>query len=402
MHDDSIAPQPWKGIRAYAARYFLALIVLFISAIGVIELVSEGGEGGALRGGLAVNAFCFFISIAALLFCKRYPLEVLVFELVVAYTTIYALYFDAQPPLTTFFAILTAIFAAAFYGEGRRGDRVGLVFGAAVLLLDVPRLINGFEIGNVVLTWVWLVVVWMLGRTFGRRSRENSLLVEHTTLLEAERDRKIAEATLDERARIARELHDVVAHSVSVMVIQSAAERRDLAGEGGRTYETLSSIESTGRDTLVELRRMLGVLRSVDASTNGNGTSPQPSLGMLDELVTTARESGTDVTLKIDGTAITLPAGVDLSAYRIVQEALTNVRKHAPTAATTVTVTYSAAEVALEVIDDGPLTTIAQNGGHGLIGMRERVALHDGSFAAAPRESGGFRVFARLPVEPGS
>jgi signal transduction histidine kinase len=389
-------------VRDLASRYVLALIVVFISIIGLIELITEGGTGGALEGPLALNAAYFALSIGALFFCKRNPLLVLAFEMLLSEAVIYALYFHAQPPLTTFFSLLVAVFAAGFYSEGGRGDRIGLAFGAAFVLGDIPRLIWGTAVGNVVLVWVWLVVVWMLGRTFGRRSRENSKLVEHTSLLEAERDRKIQEATLDERARIARELHDVIAHSVSVMVIQSAAERRDLAGEGGRTYETLSSIETTGRDTLVELRRMLGVLRSVNGSDEPNGTSPQPSLSMLDSLVETARQAGTDVELHVDGTAITLPAGVDLSAYRIVQEALTNVRKHAPEASAAVNLNYGRDALEISVTDDGPVAVVSQNGGHGLIGMRERVSLHEGDFEAAPVEGGGFRVFARLPVEPGS
>lgn len=204
-------------------------------------------------------------------------------------------------------------------------------------------------------------------------------------------------AVAEERSRIARELHDVIAHSVSVMVVQAQASQRLLDGEQGEARQALGSIETTGRQALTEMRRLLGILRRTDAEL---ALAPQPGLGSLDALIGQFRESGLPVDLRVEGEPRSLPPGVDLSAYRIVQEALTNALKHAGPARADVVVRYSDDGVELEIADDGPGTGKGGGSGHGLVGMRERVALYGGTLESGKQDGGGYFVRARLPLDP--
>jgi signal transduction histidine kinase len=210
-------------------------------------------------------------------------------------------------------------------------------------------------------------------------------------------------AVIDERTRIARELHDVVAHGVSVMVIQSVAGRTLLRRDPDQAEEALTVVEATGKDALAELRRLLGVLRADEGDTDV-GVRPQPGLGDLDRLVASVKESGLDVDLQVSGDNGALTPGVDLAAYRIVQEALTNVIRHAGTGTATVRVQREPRALTIEVLDDGNGKSAngrapIEGGGHGLPGMRERAALYGGRLEAGPRESGGYAVRAQLPLE---
>ncbi|BCJ39578.1 hypothetical protein GCM10010168_92430 [Actinoplanes ianthinogenes] len=205
------------------------------------------------------------------------------------------------------------------------------------------------------------------------------------------RERQAREAVMEERVRIARELHDMVAHSVTVMVVQAGVVRRRLEAELPLDPELLRGVESAGREAVVELHRTLGLLR-------GEGDPLTPvGLDDLDELIGQFREAGLAVTVRRAGNAVPLLPAVDLSAYRIVQEALTNVLKHAPAATAEVTLDYRADGLCLAVVNDGP-AALLEGSGHGLIGMRERAALFGGELSAVPRPEGGFAVRARLPV----
>jgi signal transduction histidine kinase len=221
-------------------------------------------------------------------------------------------------------------------------------------------------------------------------------LADRAALLEREREERARAAVAEERARIARELHDVVAHSVSVMVVQAGAERLALGDERDDTREVLSTIEQTGRQTLAEMRRLLGMLRRSDDEIE---LAPQPSMEHVAKLVDQVREAGLPVTLAVEGEPVGLPPGIDLSAYRIVQEALTNALKHAGPASARVTVRYGRDDLDLEIVDDGAGVANGDGGGHGLIGMRERVTLFGGNLAAGGRSGGGYAVRARLPLE---
>lgn len=233
------------------------------------------------------------------------------------------------------------------------------------------------------------VVILLVRRVVRDRDRR-------ADVAERERDLAAREAVVEERARIARELHDAIAHNVSMMVVQAGAERRVLDDSQSSTREVLATVEQIGRGALTEMRRLVGMLRS-DA---GDPLAPQPGLADLPTLVTQVREAGLPVELSVEGERRDLPIGIELSAYRIVQEALTNALKHAGNARASVRVRYGANSLELEIADDGAGATQAvAGGGHGLVGMRERVALYGGRFEAGRRPSGGFAVRVLLPVQ---
>ena len=284
---------------------------------------------------------------------------------------------------------LCALYALTVWTPPRR-----FALGTGLLLLGFAADAAGphsFAGGGAVFFGVVMLAVMLLvRRVLGDRERR-------VQLAERERDLAAREAVVAERARIARELHDVVAHSVSVMVVQAQAGPR-LLGEPERARESFRSIETTGREALVELRRLLGVLRGGEEHA---ATAPQPGLASLKALVEQVREAGLRVDLRFEGEPAALPPGIDLSAYRIVQEALTNSLKHAGRAEAEVIVRYETAAVELEILDNGvgPHTRMTGNGsGHGLVGMRERVALYGGLLEAGSRNGHGFAVRARLPL----
>jgi signal transduction histidine kinase len=260
-------------------------------------------------------------------------------------------------------------------------------FGAALQPFGSSSIESQVE--NTVPFVVVSTVVMLIVRQ-GIRARDRRVSV-------AERERELAarEAIVDERARIARELHDVIAHSVSMMVVQAGAERRTLNGEHEGTREVLGTIEQIGRSALTEMRRLVGMLRA-DAD---DPLAPQPGLDDLEMLVTQVREAGLPVALHVEGDRRQLPVGVELSAYRIVQEALTNAIKHAGEAHAEVRVRYGSDTLELEIVDDGTgAAAQASGGGHGLVGMRERVALYGGRLQTGRRPDGGFTVRVLLPI----
>lgn len=248
---------------------------------------------------------------------------------------------------------------------------------------------------------------WGAGRLLRRETRRAARLARLASDLVAERDASTREAVHAERLRIARELHDAVAHTVSVMTLQVGGVRRQLDAEPAQARErdVLKDVEELGRAAVIELRRIVGVLRSDDEDQGGTGSlSPQPRLSDVEQLVARVRAAGVDVTYEVAGTARGLPVGLELAAYRVVQESLTNVLKHASEAAAQVRVTYGDDAVTLEVSDDGARTRgrtgpRAEDRGHGLVGMRERVAVFGGSLEAGARPDGGFAMRATLPVD---
>ena len=242
-----------------------------------------------------------------------------------------------------------------------------------------------------------ILVFWLAG-VFVRGRRQAAALAARNAALQ----RQAEQAVTAERARIARELHDIVAHHLSVVVLQAAGAR----ASGRASDRTLEKIEHSGRQALTEMRRLLGMLREPDEEPELN---PQPGLGEVPALAESVRAAGLPVRLVIDGDEAALPAAVDVSAYRIVQEALTNVLKHAGCAHAEVRVCYVEDAVTIEVTDDGPgldaadpVWAEATQGGRGLTGMRERVALFGGDLRAGPRPDGGFTVRARLPAGDGA
>ena len=292
-----------------------------------------------------------------------------------------------KPPNTVSFGIawLCSIYALTVWTSTRLFVVGTTVFAlptvVAVAIGDGPR-------GGVSFTVVTLVVMLLVRRVVGDRERR-------AEIAERERDLVVREAVVEERARIARELHDVIAHHVSMIVLQAGAERRVLDGANTSTHEVLETVERTGRSALTEMRRLLGMLR---ADTN-EPLTPQPRLTDLSVLVSQLRAAGLPVDLRVEGDPRELPVGIELSAYRIVQEALTNALKHAGNARASVNVRYGSDSLELEIADDGAETsTPVTSGGHGLVGIRERVALYGGRLDAGRRPGGGFAVRVLLPI----
>jgi signal transduction histidine kinase len=302
-----------------------------------------------------------------------------------------------QPPLTPFLATLLAFFALGAFATQRELAVAGPIAGGLLLAEEVGALTAGRHPGDVVPALALWTAALTVGRLLHYRRAEAKSAEARAELAEDERDERARLAVAMERTRIARELHDVVAHNLSVIVIQAAAEARSAAGD---SRETLRTIERTGRETLTELRDLLGLLRTTDDATAL--MAPPPSLGQLDVLVSQLRVAGLRVDVEVEGVPVALPAGLDLSAYRIAQEALTNALKHAPGAGVRLRLTYRADAVVVEVTDDGRArgvpTPRVGGSGHGMVGMRERVLLYGGRFAAGPDGDGGFAVRAELPL----
>jgi signal transduction histidine kinase len=295
-------------------------------------------------------------------------------------------------------AILVAVYSVAAYGD-RWVSLAGLAaaeLGSAAVQLTPGR----FQAPTVVSNALVFAAAWLLGYFVGRR-RAYTAQLEQTAELERARAELARRAVAEERLRLARELHDVVAHSISVIAVQSGVGAHVAKTQPEEAAKALEAIEATSRAALIELRRLLGVLRQEGESQGA--LAPVPGLADLDSLLAEVAKAGLGVRLQVEGTPSPLPAGVDLSAYRIVQEALTNVVKHAGPARAQVMIRYRDQDVMVEVIDDGRgVTAPTSNGrarvGHGLIGMRERVAVFGGDLQAGPRPGGGFRVAARLPL----
>jgi signal transduction histidine kinase len=248
-------------------------------------------------------------------------------------------------------------------------------------------------------TSVVVTAGWLVGRGMHGRVTQAAVIAERTQRLEQEAVAERAAAIAEERRRIARDLHDVIAHSVSVMVIQAGAAEDLLDRDPAAVLEPIRAVQETGRGALVEISRLLGLLREDGAEL---GLAPQPRIDDLPELVAQTEAAGLPVDLRVEGTARSLPLGVDLSVYRITQEALTNVRRHSAGGRASVVLRYNEAAVELAVENDGVASTNGHRGGHGLVGMRERVAVFGGSLEAGPLPDGGFRVVARLPLHPSS
>jgi signal transduction histidine kinase len=243
-----------------------------------------------------------------------------------------------------------------------------------------------------------LVLALVVGAQFAgdARRQRGQAIAERDATRRAMTDTLRDQAAAQERARIARELHDVVAHHVSMVAVQAETARLTTEGMPPEGRDRLAAIGDTARDALTEMRRLLGVMRT-DAPGEAE-LAPQPGLARLEELLDDARAAGTDVRLHVDGDPVALPPGVDLTAYRVVQEALTNARRHAPGAAVEVDIHYRDESLRVRVRDDGPGPSGTGDGGHGLVGMHERVAMVGGTLRVGPGESSGFAVQADLPI----
>ncbi len=386
------------GLRAWAQRWGDWVVALALAATAEFELWAHAPAGLVVTGGRAPLAVLFGFVTVPLAWRRRAPAAVLAVGSGAVAVAAFLIRHPGGVPLGVFLALIVAFYSVGAHCEERRALPVGAGVLATIAAVDLTR--GGvFEAhGARPAAWLVFAVAWLVGRDFRRRRGELSLLRDRATRLEREREERARTAVAEERGRIARELHDVVAHSVSVMVVQAQAGPR-LLDDAEQARGVFRSIEASGREALVELRRLLGILRTGDEQL---AIGPQPGLGSLRSLVEQVREAGLPVELRVEGEPVQLPPGVDLSAYRIVQEALTNTLKHAGRARATIVVRYGQAALELEISDNGAGTSAAMNGsGHGLIGMRERVALYGGVLETGARDGGGYAVRVRLPLAGG-
>ncbi|NES30009.1 sensor histidine kinase [Micromonospora terminaliae] len=306
-------------------------------------------------------------------------------------------------PTTQGLAFVVLTYTMAAHRPLRQAGLAAVLLWVPVVLANLVAPLDGvLTMGPGVLVLNNLLtasVAYAVGRAVQARRQSTRMLRERARVAEATQRSLTEQAVADERRRIARELHDVVAHHVSVMGVLATGARRVLRRDPDAADEAMATVEETGRATLRELRRLLDVLRT-DAEPAAELT-PQPGLTGIEALVEQVREAGLPVTLRVDGTPGPMEDGVALTVYRIVQEALTNALKHAGRATALVRLTLADGFLAVEVTDTGRgPAPAADRIGHGLVGMRERVALYGGILRTGPRPGGGFRVYARIPLEP--
>ncbi len=296
-------------------------------------------------------------------------------------------------------AALVILYSAASLADIGQAILAALITAAAITIyFATDRGDPGTA--QAVSTFAIYAAAWGLG-IYARSRREYTKVVEERAiLLEREREARARAAVADERTRIARELHDIVGHALNLIVIQSGGAQRVFRSKPELARDSLASIESTGRQALAEMERMLGMLRGTDEEQSL--LVPQPSLSSIQSLAAQVSEAGLPVEVIVEGPAITLPPSIDLSAYRIIQEALTNALKHAGPARASVKIRYDSDSLDLEITDNGEGYSREQQaeseGRRGLIGMRERADLFGGELNVGPRPGGGFRVHARLPL----
>jgi signal transduction histidine kinase len=375
--------EAWESDRGRLAHYLVAvaLATFLVGELATLDIATPGLIAGAV------------VAAVALLFTRDLPFVA---------------------PLT----VLGALAVVVAIGEKPLED-TGSPFLVAILFTpwcfgmynQRPKAIAGLVASEALGAWanwnfdgvaqdyffvaLFVAVTWTIGLALNRRGAHARELAERARRLEREQAAAAERAVAEERQRIARELHDVIAHSVSVMTVQAGAVRRLLKPQQEKERQALETIEATGREALTEMRRLVGLLREQGAMPE---FAPQPGMATIDSLLESVRAAGLPVDLEVAGTPRDLPAGVDLAAYRVVQEALTNALKYAGPARAWVFVRWRPEELELEIANDGTGDGRGMGGGHGLAGMRERVSLYGGEIDAGERDGGGYVVRARLPI----
>ncbi|MEV4440011.1 sensor histidine kinase [Streptomyces sp. NPDC049577] len=380
---------------------FWALLLLCVS---LLEAASGMPDGGRLPAALLSLPLCLTVALR-----RRAPQKML---LLVTAAGVAQLALNVSINAADL-AMLAIVYTVAS-GNVRWASRYALAGSVAAPVLASVRWPNENQpVATQALATVFVTVpfllAWVLGDSMRTRRAYWAQLEERARRLEKEREQQARMAVTAERARIARELHDVVAHNVSVMVVQADGAAYVLDSSPEQAKQALETISGTGRQALTEMRRLLGVLRTEEGGEGGGEYVPQPDVEQIGELVEQVRGAGLPVEFAVEGAPRPLPSGVELTAYRIVQEALTNTRKHGgPDAGASVRLTYFDDGLGLLVEDDGRGAQQelyeaggADGMGHGLIGMRERVGMVGGTLDAGPRPGGGFRISVLLPAKPG-
>ena len=380
-------------IEHLARTYWFDLLIALVAFVAMLDVVLGRGSSGA-----PTTTLWFCLPALAILVFPLFARRWFPFAGPAGYWILAAGISFVDPLLIPYpnSLFLIGLVAAFLLGNLRDLRRAGLglaiVVGASTTLVyNIP----GVSVDQLVFIPVDFAVAWIAGLAVRARVEQAEVAESHATQAEQERDAAARVAVAEERARIARELHDIVAHAVSVMVLQVGAVRHQLPDAMTEDRNALRSVEQAGRGALAEMRRLLSVMRR-----DGDGVelAPQPGLDGLDSLVQEIGRAGLPVELHLDGERFPLPPGIDLSAYRIVQEGLTNALKHARASHAEVTVRYGPDEVEIEVHDDGTGATPSDGYGHGLIGIRERVRLYGGEMTAGRTNGGGFTLSTRLPL----
>ena len=371
----NLAARVWQTARRVDPRLFDGALAVTLSVAAGVQLLSE--EPGNFPRMVWVLGTCLPLVIR-----RRLPILCNLLQVGCSIMV------QRTPVSVSLLALFVGLYSVGVYSRWRVPFLAWLVFGSALLAVAFP------DSRTNVPSWASLLVggmaVWLAGNAMHQLS-------ERAHQLERERELNVRIARADERQSIARELHDVVAHSVSVMVVQAGAARTMLNRQPEQSADALRAVESSGREALSELRHLLGLLTDTEA---GPALAPQPGLSQLDELVDRVRGAGLEVDLRREGTPRVLPPGLDLTAYRIVQEALTNALKYASGAHTEVRLEFEEHELRLQIVDTGGTRLNGADGaGRGLVGMRERVMMYGGEVEAGQRPEGGFRVRAWLPLD---
>ncbi|MBW3663273.1 MAG: sensor histidine kinase [Actinobacteria bacterium] len=391
-------PTSWRAYRPPPVD--VALAAGFV-ALGQLVTWGRFDESAAFAGPRPANAVLNLLLMVTLAWRRRAPLAALA-AAVSVYFLPHAVVQHDMPLLAVFVPLIVLTASAGYHCPPRRALLAGVLAWSALVTVTLVspwlRSVDGLLFNSSV-----LLVPWFAAR--GLRAREDRAGALHAALAgeRVAKEAALREVAASERTRIARELHDIVAHSVSMMIIQVGAARMQLPPDAHASQAPLLAAEDVGRQAIADLRRLLGVLRDDGAVSDGAKGEPQPpvpGLSQLDALVRRTRGAGLEVSLEVEGRPVVLPAGLDLTAYRIVQEALTNSLKHSGGSRVEVRIRYAPTSVVVDVADDGVATGTGVAAGHGLVGIQERVAVFGGAASAGPDPAGGgWRVHAELPLE---
>lgn len=384
-------------IQRFVQRYWLEVPIALLAIEGMIEVIVRRDAPDAPQTTLWFCVPAVAIMVLPLFARQRFPFAagVAYWLLAAAVTFVDGLLIPFMTSVFVLGMVVAFLLGNVQDGLKRRIGLAVVLAGAAIVVYNVP----GHPATQLVFIPILFGICWLAGSVVRQRAEQAEAAVVRASQAEQERDSAARVAVAEERARIARELHDIVAHAVSVMVLQVGAVRHKLPDDLAEDRDALRNVEGAGRSALTEMRRLLAVMRR---DGDRPELTPQPGLDRLDSLVAEIDRAGLPVDLHVDGEPFALPPGIDLSAYRIVQEGLTNALKHAGASHAEVTVRYAPDEVSIEVRDDGAGAGAATNGarGHGLIGIGERVKLYGGEMAAGPANGGGFLLSTRLPLAP--
>jgi signal transduction histidine kinase len=379
-----------QRVRALLKDYAFDAAILLAAVGGVVEVLLNRGKEYGPSGSLSILVPGILAATLPLLARRWLPVAAPMLVIVLLTAMSFAEGEFVPYTFVTFLAVVASTFLLGLQPNHRLGlAGLALVYAAGIVItLNDPQ----GDWGDSAFVMLAITVAWIAAYALRRRLDHAAELERRARVTREEAVRAVDE----ERQRIARELHDVVAHSISVMTVQAGGVRRLLRPEQEREREALQAIEDTGRQALAEMRRLLGILKGANETA---ALAPQPSLRSLEQLLAQVREAGLPVVLEVEGERLEVPPGVDLSAYRIVQEALTNALKHAGPARAKVKVCYRDDCVEVEVANDGRSVLLGAGDGHGVAGMRERVALYGGTLQSGPRDDGsGYVVRAKLPI----